>query len=198
MDFFKAEKLANRIVDIFTPNVDLIHIAGSVRRRKPDVKDIEITCIPKKHPTDLFNTGDLVIDPGFKVGIDTIAQKIIKGKPDGRYMQIKLKGNDDINLDLFMPEPDDYYRQYAIRTGSADYSAKIIAAGWVAKGWRGTDQGLRLERDCHAITNTEGKITGWRCVSVYAERPPVWTNEEQFFEWLGVEWKQPWYRNMDS
>lgn len=196
MEFFKAEKIANRIVEIFTPHVDLIHIAGSVRRRKPEVKDVEICCIPKKHPTDLFKSGDLVIDPCFKAAIDLIAVKIIKGKPDGRYMQIELKGNEKINLDLFMPEPDDYYRQYAIRTGSADYSAKVIAAGWVAKGWRGTEQGLRLEKDCHAITNGEGKITGWRCVNSNAQKPPVWQGEQEFFEWIGVEWMEAWLRNV--
>jgi DNA polymerase/3'-5' exonuclease PolX len=72
MQFFKAEKLAHRIVEIFTPHVDLIHIAGSVRRRKPEVKDIEVCCIPTKHPSDLFNTGDLVIDAGFLSALETI------------------------------------------------------------------------------------------------------------------------------
>jgi hypothetical protein len=121
------------------------------------VKDIEICCLPKKVATDLFQEGEMKVIPEFKKAIDTIAAKIIKGNADGRYMQMQLKGETVINLDLFMPEPDDYYRQYAIRTGSAEYSAKVIAAGWVAKGWRGTDQGLRLERNCHAITNNDGK-----------------------------------------
>lgn len=72
--------------------------------------------------------------------------RVIKGKPDGRYMQIELPQR--INLDLFMPEADDYFRQYAIRTGSAEYAAYTIAGGWRKIGWCGSDQGLRKTSDC--------------------------------------------------
>lgn len=190
MEFFKAEKIANRIVEIFTPHVERIHIAGSVRRRKPYVKDIEVCCIPNKHPTDLFNTSDLVIDAGFNEAINLVAEKIIKGKSSGRYMQMQLKGKDEINLDLFMPQPEDYYRQYAIRTGSADYSGKVIAKAWVEKGWCGTDEGLRLQSDCTKASS------GWKIIRKDGEKPPVWESEEAFFDWIGIQRIEPWLRNL--
>jgi DNA polymerase/3'-5' exonuclease PolX len=190
MEFFKAQKIANRIVEILTPHVDVIHIAGSVRRRKPEVKDIEVCCIPKKHPTDLFNTSDLVIDAGFNDAVKLIAEKVIKGKSSGRYMQMQLKGKEEINLDLFMPQTDDYYRQYAIRTGSADYSAKVIATAWVNKGWCGTEEGLRLQQDCCKAAS------GWKIINKNPQKPPVWNSEEEFFEWIGVQWIEAWLRNV--
>ena len=73
----------------------------------------------------------------------------------GKYMQIKLREN--IILDLFMPDDFDYYRQYAIRTGSADYAAKIIATGWKKKGWCGSDKGLRKISDCVETKTPDGK-----------------------------------------
>jgi hypothetical protein len=105
-------------------------------------------------------------------------------------MQLKLRGKDTINLDLFMPQPDDYYRQYAIRTGSADYSKNVIANGWLKKGWCGTDEGLRLQYDCCKAAS------GWKITRKEGQKPPVWESEEIFFEWLGVQWMEPWLRNM--
>jgi DNA polymerase/3'-5' exonuclease PolX len=154
------------------------------------VKDIEVCCIPTKHPSDLFNTGDLVIDAGFLSALETIAEKVIKGKSSGRYMQLLLKGKEEINLDLFMPQPDDYYRQYAIRTGSADYSKNVIANAWLKKGWCGTDEGLRLQYDCCKAAS------GWKITRKEGQKPPVWQSEQEFFTWLGLEWVEPWLRNM--
>jgi len=58
-----------------------------------------------------------------------------------------------INLDLFVPQRHDYYRQYATRTGSGDYSYKVIASAWVSKGWVGTPDGLHKREDCSEYSN---------------------------------------------
>lgn len=63
---------------------------------------------------------------------------IIKGNVSGRYIQININriiGNMEwvIQVDLFMPQPADYFRQYAIRTGSAQYAKRFIADQWVKK-----------------------------------------------------------------
>ena len=94
-------------------------------------------------------------------------------------------------LDLFMPESRDYYRQYAIRTGSADYSFKVLAAGWRRKGWCGTPDGLRRVRDCKEV-----KKSVWKCINPQAELPPVWQSEHEFFDWIGVRWIKPSLRNV--
>lgn len=86
-----------------------------------------------------------------------------------------------------MPDADDYFRQFAMRTGSADYSASVIAGGWVKLGWVGVgDAGLRRIEDCQK--SPDGK---WKLINKNGERPPVWKSEEEFFEWLNVEWVKP-------
>jgi hypothetical protein len=106
------------------------------------------------------------------------------GKLNGRYMQIAL--NTGIDLDLFMPQLHDYYRIYAIRVGSADFSAKILAAGWARLGWCGVeDKGLRRIEDCKKEKDK------WVLVNAYGEKPPVWESEEEFFKWLNIDYIEP-------
>lgn len=184
-----AQKIAVEICYKLQPFCEKINIAGSVRRRKPEVKDIEIVCVPKQETQyDMFGTPFTSgRSTGFRDSVLALGE-IIKGGTNGKYIQIKLPQG--INLDLFIPDDFDYYRQYAIRTGSADYAAKVIATGWKKKGWCGSDKGLRKISDCIETKTPDGK-SKWKCVKQNAELPPVWQSEEQFFEWLGIKYLQP-------
>lgn len=173
---------------------DRINKAGSLRRKSQEVKDIEIVCLPKSDIAyDMFGTpfqnkrSSQFIDAVNRLGT------CIKGKPTGKYMQIQLP--EGINLDLFIPSEEDYFRQYAIRTGSADYSHKVLANAWRKMGWCGSDQGLRKVSDCIESVDGEGK-SKWKCVSKNPEKPPVWQSEEDFFKWLWVPFVKPEKRYM--
>jgi DNA polymerase/3'-5' exonuclease PolX len=184
-----AQKLAVDICYKLEPFCEKINIAGSIRRRKLQVKDIEIICIPKSEILkDMFGWDEGTIrTPLFGKAVIGLG-KIIKGNTDGKYMQIELP--EKINLDLFIPDQYDYYRQYAIRTGSADYSAKVIAVGWRKIGWCGSDKGLRKMSDCIESKTPDGK-SKWKCVKQNAELPPVWKSEEDFFDWIKVKMLHP-------
>lgn len=122
MELSKAKSIAESIVSQLQPYCELIHVAGSVRREKPDPHDIEICCIPKKKEvSDLFGKplAGLVVNHFYSVVYNL--GTVIKGNPEGRFMQIQLP---EIMLDLFMPEPTDFIRQYVVRTGSSEYSHK--------------------------------------------------------------------------
>ena len=192
----KARQIAETKVAEIYPFCEVVVIAGSIRREKYEVKDIEIVCIPKlvmKGGVDLFgaDTTSKIVHPEFVDKIRSFG-RIIKGHFPLRYMQIELK--EKINLDLFMPQRLDFWRQVAIRTGSGDYSAKVIAAAWVRKGWCGTSQGLRLQSECEAkISN--GKTT-WKCIAEKPTLPPAWGSEKEFFDWLGVNFIHPKYRTV--
>lgn len=192
----QAKNIALDICAQLKPYCDRINIAGSIRRQKSDVKDIEVICQPKIVPvveSDLFGTKKHLFlrSPDFKQAVLNLGE-VIKGKPDGKYMQIKLES---INLDLFLPDDYDYYRQYAIRTGNADYTRMIIAQGWLKKGWCGSDKGLRKISDCKGTKKPDGK-TEWKCIREDADIPPVWTSEEDFFNWIGVKMLHPSKRFM--
>jgi len=197
MELNKAQKMAVEICMRLQPFTDKINIAGSIRRKKPEVKDIEIVCMPKQiivEDEDLFGTkrDNNHIDVGFISTVDSLG-RIEKGKPTGRYCKIVL--SEGINLDLFLPDPDDYYRQYAIRTGSADYSFKVIATGWRKLGWVGSDIGLRPEKDCIETKGPDGK-SKWQCVRNKNNTPPIWKSEQEFFEWIKVPFLKPELRNI--
>lgn len=192
MEYSKAIEIAIALCYKLQPFTDKLNIAGSVRRGKTEVKDIEICVVPKMITADLFGDAkDSIPCPEF-AAIVTNLGNVVKGKPDGRYMQIALP--EGINLDLFIPQPHDYYRQYAIRTGSADYSAKIIAGGWKAIGWCGTDAGLRKIHQCSERKLPDGK-SKW-IPNHHADLPPVWESEEAFFDWIQVRYLKPNERNV--
>ena len=195
MELSQAVKIANHIVDLLAPSCDIINIAGSCRRQKPEVKDLEIVALAKSEIiVDLF--GEEIGRTRNKQFIENtkIIGEHLKGSTiDGKYCQIKVSSKLKqylINLDLFMPDHFDYYRQYVIRTGSADYSAKVIAVGWRKIGWCGSDVGLRKMSDCTETKNSENKSV-WKCVNPNAELPPHWKSEEEFFDWINVKWIEP-------
>lgn len=198
MRLTEAARLANIIVEKLRPFTTIINIAGSIRREKWEVKDIEIVCQPRyvdgaQGSFFADTVAEKVISQNY-VQVVKLLGKVIKGKPDGRYMQIELPQR--INVDLFMPVPEDYFRQLAVRTGSAEYSHKTIAAGWFKKGWCGSDVGLRLQSDCEIVTQHPDGKKSWHCVNPNGERPPVWNSEMEFFDWIGVPWIMPKLRTI--
>lgn len=195
MELNKAKEIAVSICYQLQPYCveNRLNIAGSIRRQKPNVKDIEITCVPKNiEEKDLF--GEVIghkRSPDFINSVFTIG-RIVKGSPAGRMMQIELK---EIMIDLFIPEPHDYFRQYAIRTGSSQYSALVIATAWKKKGWCGTPDGLRKIHQCEEKKGPDGKST-WKVKVSDPDLPPVWQSEKEFFEWLDVPFVNPVNRSM--
>ncbi len=190
MQLQKALKIANVLIKKLRPHCEIINLAGSCRREKPEVHDIEICVLPKFDSIpDLFGTQTAkTYSEGFIKTVQDLG-KIIKGSAyDGRYCQIELQ--EGINLDLFIPQSKDYYRQFVIRTGSADYSHKIIARAWRELGWVGTEDGLRRVEDCYSIELKDGKILH-RAKTKNPILPPVWQSEREFFDWLKIAWKEP-------
>ena len=121
----EAQVIADRIVESLRPYCDQIAVAGSIRRQKPEVKDIEICCIPKQEPSgalELFQQ-KMVRDRGFISSVMTM--EIIKGDPEtGKY--VKCQHPQGIKLDLFIAKPSNWGIIYMIRTGSADYSKMMM------------------------------------------------------------------------
>ncbi len=198
--FASAHKVANYIADLLMPHCTRLHVAGSARRLRPEIGDIEIVCEPKRvqEQTDLFGGGPLLIDKCFTEALMTITDEIVRGDINGRMMQIKTTSKicPGIKLDLFMPSHDDYYRILAIRTGSAEYAQHFIASAWKRKGWVGVkDLGLRKISDCVCTTDANNKkhyklIPGLENPAM----PAVLKSEGEFFTWLGIDYIDPQLR----
>lgn len=138
-----AQLVADRLVEILSPHCERIQIAGSIRRRRPDVNDIEIVAIPKPYGTGLLATG-----------IATVVNQWpkVKGELPCKYtrraIEMVLPGQiqpELICLDLFLASKANWGSILAIRTGSARYVKEVLAAGWSHRGYR-SEGGILIER----------------------------------------------------
>lgn len=139
MKLDKAKLIADEIISRLEPYCHRVEIAGSVRRRCPEVGDIEIVCIPSTmpQPETLFSARDCRL-PGFSATFT--GYKILKGDlQSGRYIQ--LLHPEGIKVDLFTAHANNWGYIYAIRTGSADFS-RFLASCWVKRGFKGIDGNL--------------------------------------------------------
>ena len=126
--YLKAKQQADELILLLSPHCERIEIAGSIRRKKEIIGDIEIVAIPKPYETGIFENGlASVVNEWPKV----------KGELDYnncKYTQRLLPNG--VKLDLFFATPKNYGSILAIRTGSAEYSHKILANGWVKAGYK--------------------------------------------------------------
>lgn len=128
MKLDQALEIGEKVKALLAPHCERIEIAGSIRRKKPDVKDIEIVAIPKPFDIGLFESG-----------IATVVNQWqkVKGELPCKHTQRIL--TEGIKLDLFFAEPGNWGLIYAIRTGSEDFSHKVLATGWVKRGYKSKD-----------------------------------------------------------
>lgn len=130
MKYADAIKIAEQVKAELAPHCFRIEIAGSIRRKKEEVKDIEIVAIPKPYEVGLFESG-----------IATVVNKWekVKGSLPCRYTQRILPSG--ATLDLFFATEINWGLIYAIRTGSADYSRFVLAKHWVKRGYK-SEEGM--------------------------------------------------------
>ena len=127
MNLAQAWKIGDRVKAELAIYCHEIEIAGSVRRCKPEVKDIEIVCRPKVvESADLFGgvvaQGSLLLE---YLNSERWRHVLLKGKE--KYRQYAL--TDGIHLDLFMVMPPAQFGlQYVIRTGPAAFSHWLVSA----------------------------------------------------------------------
>jgi DNA polymerase/3'-5' exonuclease PolX len=164
MKLEQAKNIADQIVLLLKPHCDRIEIAGSIRRKKTEVKDIEIVAIPKSYQVGLFESG-----------IATIINKWdkVKGELPCKYTQRILP--EGIKLDLFFATPENWGLIYAIRTGSADYSHKVLATAWVKAGYKSIEGNL-----FHVSNNKQYDVR----------------EEIDLFKRIGVKYIEPEFRSL--
>ena len=123
----KALPIAERTMADLAPHCDRIAIAGSIRRKKAVVGDIELVAIPKPFEIGLFENGIAAIVNRWKK---------VKGELPCKYTQRILP--EGIKLDLFFATPDNWGYIYAMRTGSRNFSG-ALAQRWKSLGYKGKD-----------------------------------------------------------
>ena len=121
MPLHEAAVLAREIMGLLAPFCERIEIAGSIRRRKAEVGDIELVAISQTMvSTDLFGN-----ERGTVTVLDHQVSRLVRKKgwrfiQNGqKYKQIDLGS---CCLDLFITDRDQWGVIFLLRTGSAEFS----------------------------------------------------------------------------
>lgn len=184
MQHKQAQDIAERLVSLLEPGCELITIAGSLRREKPEVKDIEIVAVPSMRPVDsvdLFGTpeGKEVNELDERINelvrIGQLHFDPITKRNGERYKRFMVSG---IAVDLFIADDSNYGNTLAIRTGNADFSRLLVTPR--------RNGGLMPGN----LKQADGYL--WRGDEL-VECP----TEEAYFEALGIQWIEPAVRTME-
>lgn len=171
MKLENAKIIAEEIIKRLAPFCYRIEVAGSIRRECPTVGDIEIVCIPEMvEYQDTFFDAKMEKHPGFVKAVDSW-EKVKGDAKEGKYMQRLLPEN--IKLDIFTASEYNWGLIFAIRTGSAQFSHKVLAMGWKKKGYTSIS-GI--------LTSNSGDI-------------PVY-EEKDLFKIIGIPWIPPKAREL--
>lgn len=112
MDINSAAEIAERVRIQVLPHCTRVEVAGSIRRRKPEVKDVELVAIVTDYD-GLFRSltgAGTFIKPG--------VPDIIPWAPKRGAKYLRMLLSEGIKLDLFIAEPGNWGGIYMMRTGS--------------------------------------------------------------------------------
>lgn len=184
----EAHAVATDLVGELADACYRIEIAGSVRRRKGEVHDIEIVAIggtAERLGADLWG-GSVMVDlleeriAGL-IGADLLAARAVEirrrdgsvetgRRMGGAYKALLYRG---MPVDLFIADAERWGCIYALRTGPGDWNTRLVTD---CKQWF-----RRVE---------DGRV-------LHLGKPVPTPEEADFFKALGVPWLEPWERSVD-
>ncbi len=139
-----ALTVVRELLEALTPVCERVIVAGSLRRKKPTVGDVELLYIPKSEmrgvPGDLFasarvDLADLAIR-------DMLAAEVLALRPGengctsfGPKNKLLLHVKTGLPVDLFSTTEASWHNYLVCRTGSKESNMRIAESAR-AKGWR--------------------------------------------------------------
>lgn len=142
----EAKTIANRVKQTLTPYCDRIEIAGSIRRGKPTVHDIDVVIIPNQQALLTINYA--------LSRIGTIA------KDGPKIKQLWYTENQTLaSIDLYIATPLTWPTLLLIRTGSKENNIRLCALAR-RKGWhlKANGEGLLDQAGNRLAGDTEQSI----------------------------------------
>jgi len=170
MELEKAKAIAEELKGLLEPACRRIEIAGSIRRQKSVVGDIELLCIPRYvDGIDQLDReiGALIIQRilGFRLnkrGSRTYGPK--------NKLMVHLPSG--IGVDIFSTDEECWPVSLVVRTGG-ETTNKRIAMAAIRKGWH-------LRAYGSGFSTPDGEL--------------VCHSERDVFEFVGLPYKEPWER----
>jgi DNA polymerase/3'-5' exonuclease PolX len=189
MPLAAAREVAGELRDLLAPACRRIEIAGSIRRERPMVSDIELVAIPRFEEAD---GGDLW---GTRTDVDALDRRLGELRDDGvlAYRAVEVHRADgrvehqtrigrsyqalvyrEMPVDLFIVHPPaEWGVIFAIRTGPGDWNQRIVT-------------------DCQRYLRRVENGQVWRS----GQRIPC-PEEADFFAAVGQPWVEPRERSVE-
>ena len=154
MELERAEKVAEAVVLRLAPYCSRIEVAGSIRRRKPMVRDIDIVLIP----ADPWNLEHEIL------GLARPFQPKLSGE------KLKRFNYNGVQVDLYFASPETWATLLLIRTGSAENNIRLASLA-KKRGWRlaASGDGLFDENGKRIAGDTEESI--YEALGLQYQRP---------------------------
>ena len=170
MELLKAKCIAEEIKAILESSCERIVIAGSIRRQKPDVGDLELLCIPQYlGVVDMLDAKILTLIHLEILGyrLNTLGRKVYGPK---NKLLVHLPSG--IGVDVFSTTEECWSVSLVVRTGGRVTNQRISMAA--------IKKGLRFHAYGRGFTGPNGEI--------------ICHSERQVFETVGLVYHEPWRR----
>ena len=196
-----AEHVAASFVDRIRPHCGRVAIAGSIRRRRPEVKDVEVVAEPKP---SLY---PLILEMKNNLEVVMTRKRSDGGMPPfgPKYYALSFLYMEEglpkayYSVDLFcVTPPGDWWPIFLLRTGSADFNIWFVTK---IKQFDYRFNGGHVEVLSGSKTLADRKVDLWKPVKIGSEEelfklcglkfiPP----EERDLpaDWLGGAWWERW------
>ena len=170
MELLKARAIAEQLKGRLQSSCERIEIAGSIRRLKPQVGDIELLCIPK------YDRGIDLLDRELGALMVPHILRLRRNKKGfttyGPKNKLMAHVESGMGVDIFSTTWENWPVALVVRTGGKATNQRISTAA-LSKGWHFHAYG-------RGFTTPSGEI--------------VCRSEREVFEAVGLRYPEPWER----
>jgi len=175
-----ARRVAGELMEELRPACVRCEVGGSVRRCKPEVKDLEIVFIPQMvmRQVDMFNSEhvmatDAVIERLGEAGV--LAWDDVVKRRGPLYKRLVHMGSGMV-VELFAARAENWGLIWALRTGPGDFNKLLVS-----HPWQGGAMPVEMRMGGGFLWRNGDRI----------ETP----DEESFFREMGLPCWEPWDRS---
>lgn len=178
-----ARQVAEDLRARLSPACERVEIAGSIRRKKPWVKDIELLCIPKVERTvnllgetanelnHLERLLDWLLICDYRMGSKLISGGLLRKRPNkagsftyGPRNKLLVHDPTGIAVDVFTTDERNWGMALLVRTGGAEFNKRVMSR-FRKLGMRGHAYGGVTDQEGNEIDcpdeETVFRLLGW-------------------------------------
>lgn len=182
----EAIAVAKELCDALKPHCERLIVAGSLRRRRMEVGDVEILYIPKLRPVEIpaedffqaarvgqLDDAEARLDWLLEQGVIAQRRNVRGATTWGAKNKLAVHVASGIPVDFFASSEASWFNYLVCRTGGAETNVRIASAA-KAKGWQWNPYRAGFSRD---------------------GEPEFFAKSEQdVFEFVGLPYREPWER----